>query len=89
MYVRNPNGGSGHSVSAEKYFVIEPRKQRYAYSRCEVLIFVAKDYSHVLMGGGEFGYDGIVNELDPVAVDALAERYPFPELKKASEKLTK
>jgi len=41
------------------------------------------------MGGGEFGYDGIVNELDPVAVDALDERYPFPELKKASEKLTK
>jgi hypothetical protein len=87
--VRNPRGGDWHSVSIENYISLQPRQHRSAYSRCEVAIFVAKDFSHVLMGGGEFGYDGIVNELDGVAVEALAERYPFPELKKAAEVLSK
>jgi hypothetical protein len=63
----------GRSVRALNYFMLRPPPQSASiYSRCDVVIFVAKDDSHVLLGGGEYGFDGLVNELDAVAVRALA-----------------
>ena len=88
-HVRDPNGGTGHSVPAANYFMLRPPPRlASAYGRCDVVIFVAKDYSHVLLGGGEYGYEGLVNEIDAIAVQALAERYPsLPELRRAAAKL--
>lgn len=90
-HIRDPNGGMGHSVPAENYFMLRPPPESASsYSRCDVVIFVARDYSHALLGGGEYGFDGLVNEVDALAVQALAERYPsLPELQRVAAKLNR
>ena len=85
LSIRKLDGRFDSGVSGDKYTELVPGKRPSQYDRCHVTIYVAKDYSQVLMGGGEYGFDGIVHELDAVAVDALAERFRLPELVRAAD----
>lgn len=57
------------------------------YTRCALAILVAKDCTRVLIGGGEFGYDGIARSADLVEVDALAERFRLPVLRRVADNM--
>jgi hypothetical protein len=53
---------------------------RFDVGRCDVVIFVSRHEPRVFVGGGEFGYDGVVRPADAVEAEALAERLGLPEL---------
>ncbi|HEY7118050.1 MAG TPA: hypothetical protein VH475_15790 [Tepidisphaeraceae bacterium] len=55
------------------------------YQSCNVTLLIAKDFSHVLIGGGPWGYDGSAREVDDIELAALAQRFDVPELKKVLE----
>ena len=91
MNLKLPNGRMA-SLSQRDFIEIRPRLGRQsrpynsASAGCDLVIFVARDYSRVLIGGGEFGYDGLVREADSLEIEALAERFPLDDLRRASEK---
>jgi hypothetical protein len=72
--------GSNESFIAgsHTFFVFEER-----VGRCQVFIFVWRDFSRVFVGGGEYGYDWIAREADTLEIEALAERFDHPELRQA------
>lgn len=55
--------------------------------RCEVCIFVVDDSARVFVGGGEHGYDSLVDEVDRVGAEALAERFGLPELRELAARM--
>ena len=71
-----------HPVEERSYddhevIVLRPR---VPVVRCELVVFVLRDYSRVFVGGGEWGFDGSAREADEVEIDALFERFGWPEL---------
>ena len=72
--------GSDRSFIARSnaFLVFEER-----VGRCQVFIFVWRDFSRVFVGGGEYGYDWIAREADTLEIEALSERFGHPELNQA------
>ncbi len=71
--------GSTQSFFAHNDKFIVLRRQVH---RCYVYIFVWRDSSRVYISGGEYGYDWVAREADDIEIDALAERFDLPELRK-------
>jgi hypothetical protein len=71
------------------YFLIRPTAAptgNQIPAICDVMLAVARDFSHVLIGGGFWaygGYEGLARKVDAVELEALAERFPnVPELRR-------
>jgi hypothetical protein len=71
--------GSDHSFLAhsDQFHVFEEH-----VGRCQVFIFVWRDFSRVFVGGGEWGYGWTAREADTLEIEALAERFEYPELRR-------
>jgi hypothetical protein len=46
---------------------------RFQRRLCDICVFVHRTKPRVFVGGGQFGYDGLVREADVVEIEALAE----------------
>ena len=62
-------------------------KPRVPVQRCEVVVFVLRDFSRVFVGGGQWGFDSLAREADVVEIEALADRFGWPELRQVLERL--
>ena len=71
------DGGPPHHGTLEKDFLVIKR----TVGRCQVFILVWRDYSRAFMGGGVLGYTWRADELDDLAIEALAERFDLAELR--------
>lgn len=62
-----------------------PNSDRYALHRfqrrlCDICIFVHLSEPRVFVGGGEYGFDGLVREADALEIAALGETYGIPRM---------
>jgi hypothetical protein len=57
-------------------------RPRVPVQRCELVVFLLRDYSRVFVGGGQWGFDSLAREADAVEIEALAERFGWPELRR-------
>jgi hypothetical protein len=83
-------GGMGFYNPAEKkHYLDDERYTKLSFDvwRCDVCVFVLKDEPRVFIGGGRFGFDGVVREADLVEVEALAERFGSDELWDAASRM--
>ena len=71
------DGGKSFMAYRDKDFYVINRN----VGRCQAFILVWHDLTRAFMAGGEFGYDWRANELDDVAIEALAERFDLAELR--------
>ncbi|QDU18354.1 hypothetical protein [Urbifossiella limnaea] len=55
--------------------------------RCDVCIFTLEDAPRVFVGGGVSGYDGLVNEVDRVAAETLADQFGLSELREVAARI--
>jgi hypothetical protein len=58
-------------------------KAPHAYSRCQVAIVVTPDMKRVFVGESEYEFPQTAYEADTLTIEALAERFGFPELRRA------
>ena len=65
-------------------FVLTPR---VPVQRCDLIVFVLRDFSRVFVGGGQWGFDSLAREADAVEIEALAERFGWPELHRVLDQL--
>jgi hypothetical protein len=88
MWVRTSDG-RGYTFPHDDLIRLMPsasgaRRYDYAAQRCGIAILMTRDFSRVFIGGGEWGFEGIVREVDPVELHALAARFKLPELEAAA-----
>ena len=89
MYVKREDGTS-HVLPSDQFIALRPRLTNQsrpytcAVNRCDVAIFVAKDFTRVFIGGSEWGFEGVVREADNIEIEALAERFNYDELRKVA-----
>jgi len=85
--------GVGHvKYPREQYDLVWPDlsgRSRQNYTTCTIAILVAKDFSHVLIGGGEYGFDGLARNADLTEVEALADRFKIAALWRVVENMKK
>lgn len=69
----------------EELLLLRPslRRSSHAYSRCQVAIVITPDFARVFVGEGENEFPQVAFEADGVALEALAERFEFLELRRA------
>ena len=60
-----------------------PRDSPHVYARCRVAIVVTPDMKRVFVGESEYEVPQIAYEADTLTIEALAERYDLPELRRA------
>lgn len=78
------NSAEGRAYHNDELIVLKPR---VPVDRCEVIVFVLRDFSRVFIGGGEWGFDSLAREADAVEIEALAERFGWPELRQVLDRL--
>ena len=70
---------------AEELILLGPRsgKSSHAYSICQVAIVVTPDMTRVFVGESEYEFPQVAYEADTITIEALAERFDLPELRRA------
>jgi hypothetical protein len=59
------------------------RKSPHVYARCQVAIVVTPDMKRAFVGESEFEFPQIAYEADALTIEAMAERFDLPELRRA------
>lgn len=72
---------SRRHIPEDKYVL-----HRFQRRLCDICIFVHRSKPKVFVGGGEWGYDGLVREADVVEIEALAALYGIVKLRDIAAK---